>query len=232
MAQCSRLLRPGGVLGVCEGAWQPGNVALEAALEEEMARFGTLENPYTQGYLDDLLHRHGFVDVQRYHSINGFVPAAKGSATVESLADLPASCMNNLTAVKPGAPWPTTRDHAARTAARIDVLGIEPLAGRDDVRVKVRLANTGDTAWLHKSPAAGWVTVAVRTNPLGAEDFRELPRRELPYTVAPGTEITLDLLLAVPEERRDAAWCIDLVNEGIFWFSTRGTKPAPLVLPA
>src|SRR5262249_31327784 len=47
-AQCFRVLVPDGVLGVTgEGAWVPGDRRLEAACEAEMARYGTLENPYT-----------------------------------------------------------------------------------------------------------------------------------------------------------------------------------------
>ncbi|RPH53434.1 class I SAM-dependent methyltransferase, partial [bacterium] len=69
LAQCFRLLRPGGVLGIHEAAWIPGDRHLEEGLDEEMRRFGTLENPYTAEYLDFLLHRQGFVDIQRYYGV-------------------------------------------------------------------------------------------------------------------------------------------------------------------
>src|SRR5262249_5459690 len=100
-SQCYRMLRPGGVLGVNEAAWIPGDRSVEGPLEEEMARCGTLENPFTREYLDYLLAKHGFVDVQRYHGINGLIPVELGDQTVRDLARLPGAGSNTLTARKP-----------------------------------------------------------------------------------------------------------------------------------
>lgn len=231
LAQCFRLLRPGGVLGVCEGAWEPGNRLLEAALDEEMARFGTLENPFTREYLDWLLARHGFTDVRRYHAINALVPEDRGSATIESLAEAPARGSNTLTAVKPGGSTPTTRDHSARTAAAIRVLEVERQPGTNEVRARVRLENNGETTWLAEPAATGWVSVAVRTEPLGGAGARELQRHRLPGRVQPGEVIELDLWLVLPDDHRRATWHVDLVNEGLYWFSTRGTTTVPIAFP-
>lgn len=229
--QCFRLLRPGGVLGVCEGAWDAGNTALEAALDEEMERFGTLENPYTREYLDYLLTKHGFINIRRYHSINGFVPEHMGSATVESLAEMPACSSNNLTALKPGLRYPTTRHHAAHTSGLIAVLKVEWITDSEALAIRLKLTNTGETTWLHKAYPTGQVTVAVRTNPFGAADYKELERHNLPNDINPGESITLDLEFLVPAGGDQLTWNVDLVNEGIFWFSTRGTKTASFILP-
>lgn len=56
-----------------EGAWQPGARAMEQALIAEMASFGTLENPFTQAYLDEVLKTAGFVEIRRYGGVNGFL---------------------------------------------------------------------------------------------------------------------------------------------------------------
>lgn len=231
LAQCFRVLRPGGVLGVCEGAWEPGNTSLEAALDEEMVRFGTLENPFTREYLDYLLTKHGFTSIQRYHSINGFVPEQFGSATVELLADMPACSSNNLTALKPNLLAPTTRDHSARSSATITVLEVKWTSSRKALSICLRLTNTGETTWLHKAYPTGQVTIAFRSDPLGAANYEELERHNLPNDVEPGQNVTLDLELVLPEGGNQRTWSIDMVNEGLFWFSTRGTKAVLLPLP-
>ncbi len=60
------------MLGIVEGAWHPGNKALERQLVKEMDTYGTLENPFSIEYLDCLLKRYGFIDQVRYISVNGF----------------------------------------------------------------------------------------------------------------------------------------------------------------
>lgn len=226
LAQCFRLLRPGGVLGVSEGAWIPGDRAVEEKLEEEMRQYGTLENPFTTEYLDWLLARHGFVDVKRYHAVNGYFPADMARLPLEALPGERAGTHNNLTARRPS-PWPlTTVDRHARTLAEIQVL--ESRLDPDGLlRLRVRLENRGETAWLHRAPKPGRVTVALRSGELGSPTLREAGyRNALPSTVPAGESIELDLQFRIPEDARDAPWELDLVNEQAFWFSERGTRPA------
>jgi 2-polyprenyl-3-methyl-5-hydroxy-6-metoxy-1,4-benzoquinol methylase len=103
IAQCFRMLKPGGVLGVSEAAWRPGDRTQEAGFEAEMARFGTLENPFTRSYLDFLLATHGFREVQRYHGVNGLYPVEMGHVSLAAAAQAPARTSNTLTARKPTA---------------------------------------------------------------------------------------------------------------------------------
>src|SRR5262249_6161596 len=105
LAQCFRMLKRGGILGVSEAAWLPGDRTQERALEAEMARYGTLENPFTRAYLDYLLGKHGFVEVRRFHGINGLYPEEMGHLTIAAGAQAHAATSNTLTARKPaGAP--------------------------------------------------------------------------------------------------------------------------------
>jgi SAM-dependent methyltransferase len=218
LAQCFRLLRPGGVLGVSEGAWIPGNRIMEEKLEEEMRQYGTLENPFTTEYLDWLLSRHGFVDVKRYHAVNGYFPADMGRLPLEALPGESAHMHNNLTARRPS-PYPlTTVDRDARTLAEITIL--DSRFDPEGLRLRVRLENRGETAWLHRAPKPGRVTIALRSGELEAN------RHALPRTVPAGDSIELDLLFPIPQEATDATWELDLVNEDVFWFSERGTRPA------
>lgn len=228
LAQCFRLLRDGGVLGVSEWAWIPGERDLERQLEEEIARFGTLESPYTQEYLDALLDKHGFVDVQRYHSINGLFRREEGKRTLEELAQIPAHASNNLTAHKPGALAATSADPGKRTLAEISVLKSR-ISGRR-LLVEVSLRNSGETVWLVGGEKPGSVNVALRSGKPGEPGFVEAePRQPLPEAVAPGASITLNLDYSLPGDLPNRNWEIDLVSERLFWFSMRGTK-AGLVL--
>ncbi len=228
LAQCFRLLRPGGVLGVSEAAWIPGDPALEEQLEHEMREYGTLENPFTTEYLDWLLSRHGFVDVKRYHGVNGYFPAGMGRIPLEALPGERAQTHNNLTARRPSPYLLTTVDRGARTLAEITIL--ESRSDPEGVRLRIRLDNRGETAWLHRAPKSGRVTIALRSGELGSPALREAGRQALPRTVPAGDSIELDLLFRIPEDARDAPWELELVNENIFWFSERGTRPAQVSL--
>ena len=98
LAQCFRVLAPDGVLGVTgEGTWLPGDRRLESACEEEMKRYGTLENPYTFDYLKYLLTKHGFEEITRYHGINGFFPESGGDVPIKQVAQAPAQDRNHFT---------------------------------------------------------------------------------------------------------------------------------------
>lgn len=227
LAQCFRLLRPGGVLGVSEAAWIPGDRRLEDELEEEMRRSGTLENPYTAEYLDFLLHKHGFVEIRRYYGVNGLFPAGMGDRRIAEVAASRPLDHNILTARKPSPYAATTLDQGARTEAGIEILdsALERPAGT--ARLKVRLVNQGETAWLAEAPRVGWVSVALRRGEPGSPGSLEgESRHRLPRNLEPGEELVLSLTFQLPEGSFDGPWLLDLVSEGLFWFSRHGSRPA------
>lgn len=241
LAQCFRLLRPGGVLGVSEGAWTPGDRYWEEKLDEAMRLYGALENPFTAEYLDFVLRRCGFVDIRRYYVVNGLFPADLGSRPLAEVATYTPQNGNNLTARKPALHAATTRDPNAHTEAAIEVLESALDRASGIARLQVRLRNRGETAWLAESPGAGWVSVALRQGDPGSPGFREgESRHRLPRTVAPGEDLVMDLAFRLPpgsdtsdssdgSDRSDAPpWHLDLVNEDVFWFSQRGTRAAAL----
>ncbi len=231
LERCFRALKPGGVLGVSEDAWRPGDRQQEAALEDEMDRFGTLESPFTQEHLDRVLTAAGFVDIERYHSVNGFFPAAMGGLTIERLAQSRADRSNHLTARKPWHQGPTTADPSADTRARVEIERSSFDVRDRCLRLALRLTNTGVSAWLHRPRQAGYVTIALRSDPLGRTDATEArPRHHLPRTVLPGETLTLELDFYLPPGWDSPTWRLDLVNEGFFWFSERGSAAAPVNL--
>jgi SAM-dependent methyltransferase len=227
LAQCFRLLRPGGVLGVSEGAWVPGDRYWEEKLDEAMRRFGALENPFTAEYLDFLLRRCGFVDIRRYYAVNGLFPVEMGRRPLADAATYDPRNGNNLTARKPAPYAATTLDPRARTEARIEVLESTLDRASGIARLKVRLLNRGETAWLAESHGAGWVSVALRRGEVGSPELLEgESRHRLPRTLPPGEAVVMDLSFRLPAGTFDDPWALDLVNEEVFWFSSRGTRAA------
>ena len=102
LKKCFYGLRPGGSVAIVgESNWQPGNAEQETFLNEEMARFGTLESPFTFEYLNFVLHNAGFTEVVRYHGVNGFFPVEAEETPIKSVADLSARFSNNVTAKRP-----------------------------------------------------------------------------------------------------------------------------------
>jgi SAM-dependent methyltransferase len=229
LAQCFRLLRPGGVLGVSEGAWIPGDRFWEEKLDAAMRQFGALENPFTAAYLDFLLRRLGFEDIRRYYAVNGLFPAEMGNCRLAKAATYRPWDGNNLTARKPASYTATTLDPNARTEAAIEVLesALDRVSGI--ARLKVRLINRGETAWLAGSHGVGWISIALRRGEVGSPGLVEAAsRRRLPRTLPPGEEVVMNLNFRLPADSFEDAWFLDLVNEEVFWFSSRGTR-APAV---
>jgi SAM-dependent methyltransferase len=227
LAECFRLMKPGGVLGVSEWAWDPSNKALEATLDEEMREFGTLENPFSQGYLEVVLADAGFVNIERFHAINGFVAARLGDMPIKNLAQANADVTNNLTARKPyGTATTADKDAAAATFARITVDNVEWSADRAKVSLALTLENTGSTIWIRSD--AGAVKVSLRSGELGAVDFIEAGRIPLPVDVMPGAKTNLHVAYIIPAEAVSRSWILDMLAEDRFWFSANGNTFPPV----
>jgi len=101
-AQAFRSLRPGGrMVIVGETNWRPGDPEQSAFLTGEMERFGTLESPFTDRYLEHVLTEAGFVEITRHHGVNGWFPVAREGASVAEISAFHAAEMNNVTARRP-----------------------------------------------------------------------------------------------------------------------------------
>ncbi len=228
LAQCFRVLKPGGVLGVTgEGAWVPGDRRLESACEDEMRRYGTLENPYTFEYLKYLLDNIGFEETTRYHGINGFFPEAAGDTPIKQADQAPAHDRNHFTSRKPLA-GPTTANQRGATKARLQVLSVKREAGFGQIRIAVQLTNDGETTWLYRPRSSGWVMLALYRGEPGGDGFSEAPyRNRLPRSIAPGESVELDAAYFTPPDGWGGDWRLDLVNEGCFWFNLRVAVSIP-----
>lgn len=226
-----RYLKPGGVVGVVEAAWHPDFKELEAGLMAEMEHYGTLENPFSIEYLDALLERAGFVEIQRYSGVNGYFTAPQLAQPMQHFS-APIIGSNNITARKPSLAEmqfpPCTRMDCA-TAARISVTagGMRP-DGRQ-AAVEALLENTGETLFSNRPARAGYVTLALRRGVPSTEGFLECRERHpLPATLAPGESASVRLLFTLPADAPLDGWELDAVAEGAYWFSSLGIASGTL----
>lgn len=224
-----RYLNAGGCLGVVDGAWHPDNKALELQLLQEMETYGTLENPLSVEYLDYLLSKFGFVDVARYISVNGFLPVEQAGQPLSNFSLAPIDGTNNLTARKPYGNFPECYDLQFPTRAKITLEGGGILPDTGTASVSIQLENTGDTIWRCDQFKRGYVTIALKQGHPSSALFIEAAQRYLlPQDIIPGETINLTFNFTLPKDKSWEGWELDLVSEGIFWFSTRGTEPCPV----
>ncbi len=231
LRECLRLLKPGGILAVSEWAWKPGDFELERQLNAEMERFGTLENPFTQEYLDWLLASIGFVDVVRYHEINGLFFKDMGSCLLKDIAQAPASVTNNLTCIKPrGYPSTSEKTSLAATRAELEVIDRAVSAEEFSLKISILAKNTGETLWV--SRGFGAVRVSLFAGKLGSPDFVESGRFDLSNDVWPGEKITMTVEMSLDATNARKDWSVGLLAEGNFWFDSGSAKPIGNPAPA
>ncbi|MDR3467819.1 MAG: class I SAM-dependent methyltransferase [Xanthobacteraceae bacterium] len=227
MANCSKWLRRNGALGIVEGAWVPGNKEFEEGLLAEMARYGTLENPFTQEYLDDLLRRHGF-SARRLVGRAGFVETQLGDLPFNALASQPAAARNDLVAIKSvGSVY--SSDPNGNTKVTVKAESIEVGSGFVSMEVDVR--NVGDTVLLASNVGSiGATNLALRRGEVGASAMIEAANRvALPRNLGPGEEVRLRATFRVPENA-SGKWYLDVVCEHVAWLSNKGSDAVEIVV--
>jgi len=223
-----RFLRPGGYIGVVEGAWHPDFKQLETELMDEMARFGTLENPFSTRYLDSVLERHGFADINRYVAVNGFFTKHQLSTPLAEFS-APLEGSNNITARKPAVGHPRCTDLHFSTDAGIKLLEAVFDNSTRLATLKIELQNTGETILDNNPELFAHITVALRRGPPGGDDSLECQERNrLPEALAPGKTVQIQIQFTLPAGAPLDNWELDLVAEGLFWFSSRGIQVCPV----
>jgi hypothetical protein len=221
---CFDALRPGGVIGIREGAWIPGRTAFEDSLREEMQKFGTLENPFTAEYLDSVLAETGFIGITRYVPVNGYFAVECGDMSLPSAADGAPEHLNDLTAFKPTC----DRRLGSTPGAKIEILAAIQDTTRHSLAFNLKLTNTGDTIWQARGASQrGATTVALRRGAVASAQFQEsLNRHAIPTTVLPGQSIDMSCEFKIPSHEPLDGWHVYLVCEGAYWFSHRANSLA------
>jgi hypothetical protein len=94
--------------------------------------------------------------------------------------------------------------------------------------VLVRVRNAGDGVWLARERGARY-QVTLGNHWLGT-DGRVLRnddgRAPLSRDLAPGEETLMPLVVNAPEEAGDYVLEVDVLQEGVSWFGSRGSKTA------
>jgi hypothetical protein len=230
-----RTLVPGGRIYIREGSKPPPGSEAERNLVEEMRRHGTLESPFEPGYLLEILAEAGFEDVKRLLAVDELVDVTDLGHPARGLKRFldyrrGKGEMNTILARKP------VGVELASDAANFSAQ-IEPHGGWDvttepgQAFLVVTVVNTGMAFWPSGTGfpfPQGVVTVAPYA--LGPDGERiELGRTALPHGVSPGQSVPV-LIRAAREAIEHREVRIDLVREGLAWFSELGSEP--LVVPA
>jgi SAM-dependent methyltransferase len=223
-----RTLVPGGRIYIEEGVRPPTGSEAERTLIAEMETYGTLESPFDPEYLVEVLQSAGFEDVKRFARVDElFDVRAERDARGILSKRIHHPDLNTVIAVKPHADG---SDDAFR--ARIELAA--PVEEREGAVVtSIHVTNIGRSYW----PAAGRFPYPQGVVMVGPYVRRqdgariELPRVSLPHAVPPGE--TVGIALALPKDAVANAdeISIDLVREGIAWFSDSGTEPLQLPVP-
>ena len=226
LAQCFRVLAPGGVLGVSgDSNWHPGNRDQEGFWKEVMTQFGALENPFTFEYLKFILEKHGFTDINRYHGANGLFPVDQEHLTIKEVARFSAEWYNNIIARKPGPNVLTSANSPALTRGEIHLIDVGHDKNERRAHLRVRLVNRGETTWLHRPlrSRGGDVTLALaQKDPSRPQPGEALNRCPIPRSLPPGEELVMEAAYSLPEGYQEQPWYLDLINESRFWYSSRG----------
>jgi SAM-dependent methyltransferase len=99
------------------------------------------------------------------------------------------------------------------------------LKGGDPFPLQVRLVNKGNTHWLHGKPGAwGCIALGGHLNPREGERIPDFFRAVLARDVAPGEKIDVATTITLPAKPGRYSLEVDLVDEGIAWFSWYGSK--------
>jgi SAM-dependent methyltransferase len=243
LREMRRILRPDGVLAMCE----PGLGHASAKSSQDESATGVLENELDLSDLAALAEACGFEAVKvvvanrgEPYEIDarnlGAFMGGKGVARYWTRLCSSLTHHHYLVCYK-GSDLKTTRRPGV-LSAHITLLSSEvvPTPGAEAQRVRIRVANLGDTHWIANAGAGGgWTRVGVHLQRAGAElqslDFDWL-RFALPRDVAPGSQVEMELVMPHPRPDGDYVATIDLVVEGLTWFASRGSHALDIALSA
>jgi hypothetical protein len=220
-------LKPGGKLYIQEGVKPPPGSEGEKKLIEAMTRFGTLEKPFDQPELFDLLRKVGFVDVQAYESLN-LILKRNGPTTIPALRNVRAPMTNTILARKPGGGYDSRFPNVLK--ARISIAGASPpqsVEAGATLKLTMSLENVGDTLWLSEpSATGGFVTLGTKLLDKKKRLLSdELERTRLPHDVPPTQTVVLTHRFTAPTQPGSYWIKLDLVNESVTWFEKAGSQP-------
>ena len=241
LTEMVRVLKPGGVVAMCEPGKGHGTSELSKL---EMEEWGVLENDIFVEELGDLAVRCGFtrasvVPINLPLSVEVPTDRLRGFLRGKELRHYWSQWSQafqdvNYILLYKGEYIPTTRNPQtarARIEPVPDTIDVRP---GEPVRLSVRLTNTGDTRWLAGIPdQAGWTRLGghLHASEPGtpALDY-DWYRGELTANVEPGEAITVDAKLPAIGTPGRYRVVFDLVAERVLWFAHRDSPTAEIRL--
>jgi SAM-dependent methyltransferase len=227
-----RTLVPGGTIYIREGARPAQGSEGEQALIEEMHVRQTLESPFEPRYLLEVVREAGFEDVRRLLEVDELVPVDDLRQPFNAIGRFlnyrrGRGDINTVVARKPLGLEAST--DATNFFGRIEAAGNwEDSSEPGEKLIWVEVTNLGRAFWPMAKGfpyPSGVVTVGPYTVDDAGERI-ELGRSMLPHGVSPGASARV--LIRVPVEATLGEMRIDLVREGLAWFSELGSKPLVL----
>ena len=210
-ANIARMLRPGGRLGFIEpycasdeDRRQFGAAQIEAGINEHTYRLDEWHQAFTRAGLAVTAHRVCDSFAAVYEKSRGSGPVA-----ADSEPGLFSAFYRGELAVEP------------------------PAAGRvspDTREALIRIRNDGDGAWGEQSLYPVRASYHLYRLDSGSPDLLAFdnPRTPLPHVIDPGGHATVAIPIRLPDEPGQYVAEVDLVHEGVRWFSECGMKPLQL----
>jgi SAM-dependent methyltransferase len=244
LAVIRQTLVPGGQIYIHEGVRPPAGSEAERNLIEEMERFGTLESPFEPEYLVEVVQHAGFTNVRRLVEVDELVDLAPPARRRDRILErfLPdrlrgralgqAALRPEFNIVHAVNPIPEGGENA-EFSARIEADGDWTASG-DGLSHQLTITNHGRAFWppgrWHPYPQGSITVGPYLVGPQGERSV-ELARVSLPRSVSPGETVNVELKLSRERLGGAESVTVDLVREGIFWFSETGSKPLVLPVP-
>ena len=227
-----RTLVPGGTIYIREGARPAQGSESEQALIEEMRVRQTLESPFDPRYLLEVVREAGFEDVRRLLEVDELVSVDDLRQPFNAIGRfvryrLGRGDINTVVARKPLGL--EARTDATNFSGRIESVGEwEDSSEPGEKLIWVEVTNEGRAFW-PMAKAFPYPSGVVTVGPYTIDDAGErieLGRSMLPHGVSPGASARV--LIRVPVEAALGEVRIDLVREGLAWFSELGSQPLVL----
>jgi SAM-dependent methyltransferase len=227
-----RTLVPGGTIYIREGARPAEGSESEQALIEEMRVRQTLESPFDPRYLLEVVRQAGFEDVRRLLEVDELVAVDDLRQPFNAIGRflryrLGRGDINTVVARKPLGL--EARTDATNFSSRIEAVGEwEDGSEPGEKLIWVEVTNEGRAFW-PMAKAFPYPSGVVTVGPYMIDDAGErieLGRSMLPRGVSPGASARV--LIRVPVEAALGEVRIDLVREGLAWFSELGSRPLVL----
>ncbi len=227
-----RTLVPGGTIYIREGARPAQGSESEQALIEEMRLRQTLESPFDPRYLLEVVREAGFEDVRRLLEVDELVAVDDLRQPFNAIGRflryrLGRGDINTVVARKPLGL--EARTDTTNFSGRIESVGEwEDSSEPGEKLIWVEVTNEGRAFW-PMAKAFPYPSGVVTVGPYMTDDAGErieLGRSMLPHGVSPGASARV--LIRVPVEAALGEVRIDLVREGLAWFSELGSRPLVL----